>query len=198
MSESIADQLAALLLGELDAETAAALRQRLAESPEGRAALAEGERIAAFLREEPGCEPPRAAVERVKRALARSRPGALGRFAEGVRAFVASLDFDSRLSPALAGFRGVAEVAQVAFSAEVCELDLELTPGESGATRVRGQIAADDASGWVVSFEAEGQSPVRAEASSDGSFRVELSASSYEVVLERPGVRVEAGPLVLP
>ena len=199
MTDTPIDQLAALIAGDLDEDHAGALRDQLATTDEGRSMLAELEQIAAFLREEHGTEPPASIVERVKRELSRSRPGLADRLAEGVRSFLASLDFDSRLSPAVAGFRGVSEVAQVAFSAEPCELDLEIQPGEGERLAVRGQVAADESDGWSLRFvSSSGDETARVSAGPDGSFKIELDPGSYSITLERGDVRVEAGPLLLP
>lgn len=199
MDESTIEQLAAMIAGDLDETDTLALRDRLQATDEGRAALDEVEQIAAFLREEPSTEPPASLVKRAKKALSRNRAGVPERVKDGVRSFLAALDFDSRLSPAIAGFRGVAEVAQVAFSAEPCELDLEIQPGEGGRSSVRGQIAADEPGGWVLRFvDSAGDESAQVEADAEGSFKIDLSPGSYTIVLERGDARVEAGPLPLP
>ncbi|MBZ0172875.1 MAG: hypothetical protein K8E66_10875 [Phycisphaerales bacterium] len=199
MTDTPIDQLAALIAGDLDEARASALRARLSGTEDGRAALDEFERIAAFLREEHGAEPTASIVSRAKRELRRSRPGISERLADGVLSFLAALDFDSRLSPAVAGFRGVAEVAQVAFSAEPCELDLEIQPGEDGRVSVRGQVAADESNGWTLRFfSSAGDESAQITAAPDGAFRVELEPGLYTMSLERENVRVEAGPLPLP
>lgn len=199
MTDTPIDQLISLVAGELDEAEARGLRERVCASEQGRTALAELEQIAAFLREEGGVIPPASVVERAKRELARLKPGIANRFAEGVRSFLASLDFDSRFAPAAAGFRGVSEVAQVAFTAEPCEIDLELQTGEGGRTALRGQVSSDDPAGWSLSFvDAAGGVAGAVEAGPDGSFRVELGPGRYTIELTRGDVRVEAGPLPLP
>ena len=199
MDDATIEQLAAMLAGDLEEEDARSLRDRLAGTDEGGAALAEFEQIASFLREEQAAEPPASLVKRAKKVLRQNRPGVADRLKDGVRSFLAALDFDSRLSPAVAGFRGVAEVAQVAFSAEPCELDLEIQPGEGETSSVRGQIAADQPDGWTLRFtDSAGHEAAEIEAGPDGSFRIDLAPGSYTITLERGTIRVEAGPLPLP
>ncbi|USN98013.1 MAG: hypothetical protein H6810_07420 [Phycisphaeraceae bacterium] len=199
MNDVTIHDIASLVSGDMGETEASLLRDRIAARPEWRAALEEMERLAAFLRAEHGATPSPGALEQAKRSLRLSRPGLVDRVAEGVRTILASLDFDSRLSPAIAGFRGVADVAQVAFSAEPCELDLEIHPGHADSSMLRGQIAAEDSDGWVLGFvRAGGEEPARVEAAADGSFKIELPNGSYTIVLERGDVRVEAGPLNLP
>jgi len=199
MADTPNEQLADLLAGDLAEAEADDLRARLNATEEGRAALEEAERLAAFLRDEPAAEPPASVVAKARREFARSRPGLADRVADGVRSFIASLDFDSRLSPAVAGFRGIEEVAQVAFSAEPCEIDIEIQPAEDGRTVLRGQIDADESAGWAIAVvDQDGRTAAETEADADGAFRIRLDAGTYTLVLTRGEVRVEAGPFPLP
>lgn len=199
MADTPNQELADLLAGDLTEAEADELRDRLNATEAGRAALEGAERLAAFLRDEPATEPPPSAVARAKREFARSRPGLVDRIADGVRSCIASLDFDSRFSPAVAGFRGVEEVAQVAFSAGPCELDIEIQPTEEGQAGLRGQIDADDPAGWnVAAVGQDGRTAAETDADADGAFRLRLDPGAYTLVLTRGDVRVEAGPFPLP
>ena len=201
--EITTETLAALIAGDLSEVATAELRARITADPDAAARLSELERLAAFLRDEPRVQPSTASLAAAKGLLAASRPGPMerlvGRVADGVRSFLASLDFDSRVSPALAGYRGVADVVQVAFSAEPCQIDLEMHPHEAGGTLLRGQIDADEPAGWSVTIRGrDGQDAAFLHTSSDGSFRAMLPDGSYTMLLERGTVRVEAGPLNIP
>ena len=204
MHDDVVSRAADLLAGDLPSGDADALRAAMRrDDPEGFASL---EQLVAFLSAEGETSPPASAVERAGSLLASvNRPAGVGleglaaRASEGVRRLVAALQFDSRYSPALAGFRGVADAVQIAFAAEGCEIDLEVTEGESGRSAVRGQIDADECEGWTVTAVAErggASDPVPADAS--GGFRLELEPGVYTLVLSREGTRIEAGPIPLP
>jgi hypothetical protein len=193
--DDLREQLALLISGELSGEEAAAVRARLEADPGGRAELAAYESMGAFLREESGVTPSESLV-RAAKVLLRGRAGVVERVGEKVRAFIASLDFDSRISPALAGTRGVAGVVQLAFSAEPCELDLELMAEDDGSCAVIGQVTADDTAGWTLVID--GAEPVERRVEDDGAFRVVVPAGVHTLVLIRGDVRVEFGPVTAP
>lgn len=204
MDEITPDTLAALVAGDLPDDEARAIRDRLNADPQARERVEMLDQLAAFLNQESTIEVSGAAVREAERLLAASRPGLVDRLAEkaanGVRTFLAALDFDSRLTPAAAGFRGVADITQVAFSAEGCQIDLEIQPEDSGQSTIRGQIDADDEeSPWTIAFtDTEGHAIATANTDPDGAFRVTLPDGSFTMVCEREGVRVEAGPLNIP
>lgn len=207
MDDITPDTLAALVAGDLSDDAARAIRDRLDADPQARERVEILKQLAAFLKEESTIEVSDAAVRQAQRLLAASRPGLVDRLAEkatnGVRTFLAALDFDSRLTPAVAGFRGVADITQVAFSAEVCQIDLEISPDDAGRSAVRGQIDADEtgdeSAPWTIAFtETDGRTVATADAGPDGTFRVTLPDGSFTMVCERGGVRIEAGPLNIP
>lgn len=152
-----------------------------------------------FLRAETGAAPSDDALQAAKRLLRDARPGAMERLSDGLRRLVASLDFDTRLTPAMAGIRGGATAAQVAFSSEAADIDLEITQGEGETWMIAGQIDADEEGDWSITIvDRASEGVVREIHARDGAFRVELEAGSYALRLRRGGLEIEVGPLQIP
>lgn len=203
MDDITPDMLGSLISGDLPEGEAAALRRRAEGDPELAARIVALEDLAAFLRAEATLEVSPDAVEAAKRLLPESHPGVVDRLAdraaEGVRVILAALDFDSRLSESLAGFRGTADITQVAFSCEACQIDLEIHPAAPGRATVRAQIDADEAGAWSVAFRDSGGGLAGAtQSDAGGGFRLELAEGVFTMALERGGVRVVAGPITIP
>ena len=211
MDDITSDIIAALVAGDLPTDEARALRDRLNADPETREQAEVLEQLAAFLKEEPSIDVNAAAIRKAERLLAAESPGLAqrlaGKAADGGRTFLAALDFDSRLTPAVVGFRGVAEITQVAFSAEVCEIDLEISPGDDDHSTIRGQIEADDAAEesehdtqpWTIEFtDDDGRTIEKITTEPDGAFRASLPDGSFTMVCTLGTTRVEAGPLNIP
>jgi anti-sigma factor RsiW len=193
------DLLALLALGELSAEDAEALRARMQSDPKSQAAFERLEQAARFLQAESGTEPSAAALARAKRLLREARPGVLDRLSDGVRRIVAGLDFDTRLTPAVAGIRGAGGTAQVAFSSEVADLDLEITPATEDTWTVAGQVDADEGGDWRITIvDDAGMAPDLTIDASDGAFRTRLPPGSYELRLRMGDVEITASPLRIP
>ncbi len=192
-------QLVALATGELDGAEAEALRARLDSEPGLRAEYDRLAQSVSFLRAESSAEPSAEALKSAKRLLRESRPGAMERLSEGLRRLVASLDFDTRLTPAVAGIRGGATAAQVAFSCEVADIDLEITPEDDESWRIACQIDADEDGDWDVTIvDRATDAAVRTLAAIDGAFRTTLGVGSYSLRLRRGDVEIEVGPLQIP
>lgn len=204
MDDITPERLAELVSGDIGSTEAAALRDRIARDPSIAQQLADFEQLAVFLRDEPKATVSAAAIAGAKRQLIAARPGLVERIteqaADAVRTFLASLDFDSRFSPTLSGFRGVSEVVQVAFSAEPCQIDIEILPENDSVISLRGQVDSEATlTPWSLSFVNEaGTIAAGMDAQQDGTFRVSLAPGKYTLIATRGDVRVEAGPLPLP
>ncbi len=192
-------KLVALAMGELEQAEADTLRARLDAEPSLRETYECLAHSVGFLRAEAGAAPSDEALCAAKRLLRDSRPGALERLEEGLRRIVASLDFDTRLTPAVAGIRGAATAAQVAFSSEAGDLDIEITPAGVENWRIAGQVDADEDGDWSVTIvDRATDAPVRELDARDGAFRTTLAAGSYTLRLRRGDVEIEVGPLQIP
>lgn len=191
--------LTSLALGELDDETANALRSRLASEPDLSRLFHQLSDAIAFLSAEPGTVPSRDALLSAKKLLRQARPGVIDRLSDGLRQIVAALDFDSRLTPAVAGIRGAGATAQVAYSCEEADLDLEIAPSDGGLWLVTGQIDADSDGSWSVTIvDAAGSAPDITLDANDGAFKAALPAGSYELLLRRGEVEIRVSPLQIP
>ena len=191
--------LTALALGELDSGAEHALRQRLEAEPDLARAFEHIRAAVGFLRDEPGAEPSPAALRAAKKLLRQSRPGLLDTLADGLRQVVAALDFDSRLTPAIAGIRGAAASAQVAFSCDEAEIDLEISPAGDDQWLVNGQIDADEAGDWQVTIvDSARNAPDITIDAIDGAFRTRLAPGAYELALRRGDLIVRVSPLTIP
>ena len=203
MDEITPETIASFLAGDLTDAEARELRERAEADPAIAEQISAFGSLTAFLREETSIALSSDAIKSAKRLLASSRPGLVGRLADratdGLRVFLAALDFDSRLTPSVAGYRGVAEITQVAFSCDVCEIDIEIQRGESGRSTLRAQIDADKPGAWSVALRgADSEAIASVQSDQQGALQVELPDGVFTMVLERSGVRVEAGPLAIP
>ncbi|MFT5424673.1 MAG: anti-sigma factor RsiW [Phycisphaerales bacterium] len=191
--------LTSLATGELDGPQAAALRARINADPALGLAFEKIEFAVRFLLAEPRTVPATEAIKRAKRALAESRPGAIERLAEGLVRVIASLDLDTRLTPAVAGIRGAGATAQLAFSTDEADIDLELAPVSDGQWRVTGQIDADVEGAWQITVvDRASDLPIAEIQSEMGAFAAELTAGSFLFELRRGDLLIEAGPVLVP
>jgi len=191
--------LTSLALGQLNDEAAAALRARLDAEPELSKSYEDLRGAVSFLIAEPGTEPSASALSAARKLLREARPGMIDKLADGLRQIVAALDFDSRLTPAVAGIRGASATAQVAFSCEEADLDLEIASGADDTWLVSGQIDADESGDWSVTIvDGAGTAPDLTLDATDGAFRTELPAGSYEMLLRRGDLEIKVSPLQIP
>lgn len=201
------EQLAALAAGELSQADESVLRQRLAEDT----GLAESWRaisdVVGFLRDEPASVPSPSAVEAAKRLLAEHRAsagvqGLVQDLADGVRRIIATLTLDTRSQPMVAGLRGMGST-MLSYSSEVCDIDMEITPGDGQGSIVRGQIDDADVESaerdWSV-CRVEENSGERTElaTTSHGAFFMQLTDGEHPIVVRQSGVEVDLGTIRVP
>lgn len=158
------------------------------------------------LREDDSVAPPAAVVARAKALFRELRPAPAAstlrsRLEEWLAALdrvVASLTFDSRTRPALAGFRGTAELVRLSFESDLAEIDLELNPEQDhGQTRVSifGQVTAtDDPGGASVLVTSAGTHDAIAQTVCDqgGLFEVTVQRGRYDFHVRLPSGVVSA------
>jgi hypothetical protein len=201
------ERLLAFVAGELDAKGARDMRNLIAADPE----LAQLERLARLVRqtlqEDDSVEPPPQVVARAKELFRQlhQAPAPSPSLRERVHAWleaadriVALLVFDSRARPALAGYRGTAELVRLSYESDLAEIDLELTPREDGgAVRVSvyGQITAtDEPAGAPVILTTAGTHDARAQTVCDsgGLFEITLERGRYDLHVRLPSGVVSA------
>ncbi len=153
-----------------------------------RARLDEIRDILACMRRDDGTSPPAETVAKAKAIFQQAR-GGLGALS-GIAQAIARLVFDSRATPALAGFRGLEDSFQLAFECGATTLDLDCEPlGDEpeSAWTIIGQI---DAPSGVEGCRAalvrrEGGEAV-AEVVTDqfGVFRMDARCGSYDLRIQ--------------
>lgn len=118
--------------GELDPQTAASVAEYLAgDGREHADRVARLRTAIATMRADTSAEPSADALERYKAIF---RPQARPGWLDSARRVLATLVFDSRQQPALAGLRGGAAAVQLTFECELAEIEMELE-AETGQDR---------------------------------------------------------------
>ncbi|MEQ8770480.1 MAG: hypothetical protein RIB60_08225 [Phycisphaerales bacterium] len=194
------EQLAALIAGELSEPEAAALRLSIQHDADAADRFVQLEQLARFLSEERDAQAPADAMRRAHKAFAASRPGLIETVRNGVRRIVAALEFDSRMPSAALGLRGSAQAAQLTFSCEDAEIDLEIVAEGAEGWRLRGQIDTgleDSVAIDLVRTEDE-TTVAHTTARTDGEFILDTPAGSFSLRIRIGKTLIDAGPIVIP
>ncbi len=183
------EELVAYVLGALGPQDSSRVEARLDASAEMRRLLDKVRGIVAALSHDESVEPAAELVDRVvalfRESRAAPRPSALA----GLRRAVAALVFDSRLQPALAGFRGTAGARHLSWTSELGGVDLELSPPRPGTDpgwRILGQLAGNDRRGGAeVSLvrRATGGEVAAGRCDERGTFRLLAGPGDYDVLI---------------
>lgn len=180
------ENLLALALGEsTDAESA---RRAVADDADAARTLSLIETVIGTLRTDDTVAPP---ADVLRRAMAIMRPQAqtLG-WLETLRRFVADLTFDSRVQPALTGFRSASAGAQLVYQSEIGEIELQVTPrpaSEGPGWLVAGQLtpSADDLE--IVAMSREGDILATTTPDEAGIFSFAVEGDSFELMIRANG-----------
>jgi len=196
------EDLVSYVLGETSEELRLRIQRRAAESSTVRETIELIRTVHRTISEDQTFEPSAPALRAARRAL--SGPTLAERAVRGVRRIVAALEFDSRATPAMAGLRGPATEFQLAFTSEVANVDLDMSPGRSG-----------DGSRWVLRGQVDSEAPAavrsatlcpigspepvaRATLDESGLFKMEVPSGSYELTLEMGQTSLAVGPIQVP
>ena len=201
-SQPTYDNLIAYAAGDLPKPQADAVEVYLAGHPDAAATVARYRTVNGLATADDSVEPPAHVLARAKALFTLKTATPWQGWLEAADALVARLVFDSRVQTA-AVRRGHGDAAfQLAFEVEDAEIDLTVTRlatqnvSDQARWRVVGQVAADDETEpWPVAVYAHGQEDpaVRTMTDEQGMFDLELTAGSYDLMIERGG-----RPLVLP
>jgi len=186
------DQLMAHAFGDLGAEGDPAFASHLAGCGECAAVLARFDLVRATVCTDATLVPSNAALTRVLGLMAGRQQAAFERpsaFAS-LKRLVASLVFDGRAAPAMAGLRGATTAYVLRYSLDGLDVDLEIEPiagDEHGRWQVTGQIDGPEPAGALALAFAESGSrrpagDVRTD--EDGMFFAELAAGSYDLLIQ--------------
>ncbi len=175
--------------GELDPADQARVEQHLLASPTDAATARRLQAVVRTLRTDADA-PSRARVDAAIRLFRPRSPSLLEQVLGSLQATLAALVHDSRAAPALAGFRSVQEVVEVAYSADSAEVEMRCEPVVAAGVEkwhIVGQVTlADGVSGdAVLQFAAADDGAERVEVQVDdaGMFSADLKGGCYDVVL---------------
>ncbi len=187
------ETLLALALGELDEPQRAEVEQRVAANPRLTRTLRQIESILHVFATDDSVEPPTEVVERAKAIYRAPQTSATPGWLAAARELIARLVYDSRLSPAIAGFRGGDDAFQLCYESEAGEVDLQCEPtldAKRHAWRIMGQVTpAGEARPLRVRVVPQGsEGPViEADVDENGLFTVEADPGAYTLYVEIDG-----------
>lgn len=196
------EQLIALAAGELSPAEAAAVSAAIAADPNATVDLAFLKRLIETMRSDDSIAAPAALVTEAK-AIFKPKPAAsvLDWLSDLGRA-VATVVFDSRAQPALAGFRRSATTNEFTLSFELgeTEVDLQITaPTDDQLGRIRGQIhmMPPFAGCEVALIGAGGELVAQAKPDGEGMIVLEAPRGTYQLLIrtadrvaELPGITI--------
>jgi anti-sigma factor RsiW len=199
------DMLLRYAANELPEDRAALIEAHLARNPAAAETVARFRIAAETLARDDTVETPADAIKRGK-AIFRDRRAERPTLLDQIATVIASLVYDSRAQPALAGYRGGGSAFQLSFRSDLAEVDLDAEPLEAeepsspDGWRIIGQInAAGDPAPFHVELSAAGANePARRTAADEhgvftilapqGRYDVRLRSATCEVVL--PGIEL--------
>lgn len=188
-------------LGELSADEARQVGARLAAEPALAARHGEARALLASLRDAAAERPSNACLRAVRRI---ARPNlfdrltdALGRAADTIHAAIA---YDTRLQPALAGMRGAADAAHIAYEADGIDAHLRLAHTDGPMRRVTGQVlplSGAPARGMAaVASLSDREAPIQLIPLDDaGLFTIDLPVGRYALAARCGGRDLDLGDL---
>lgn len=108
---------------------------------------------------------------------------------ERLKTIVADLLQDTALNPQVAGLRGESSTRQIAFTSDVADLDLEVSPAD-GEFLVVGQLGMDDVPRDLqirfvpTDSDPDSEDANTAQLSSQGHFRLNVAPGSWDITVE--------------
>ncbi len=189
------EQLIAYASGDLTGDEAAAVAAHVKVDPHARATVEAWRSVAAAWRTDDTTTPSEQVVARVKQMYA-ARPASAAApraaWLELLDRVLATLVFDSRTQPTMAGFRGTAEVVRLSFTCELGDVDLEVLPPDGAGdarARVIGQMSPSGPKADHVAFCRPGTREVAADGPvlPDGTFELLVEPGAYDLLLHVSG-----------
>lgn len=175
------------VVGDLSESERGGVERAIAASPALRAQVDAIRRVVDAAREDDGASAPPAARLRARPLLGQRRTAWLRWLDDAIVSTVRAV-FDSRATPALAGFRGGAETVQLAYESDHGRLDLSVggsaAPAESRS--VRGQVtpAGDATPGLVMAVDEQRAIVGVAHADEHGEFAFAAPIGTVELIVE--------------
>ncbi|MFO0838765.1 MAG: hypothetical protein U1D55_09570 [Phycisphaerae bacterium] len=190
MSDQVApDKLIAYAAGELPANETSQVEAAVQCSPELARQVEATRRLISLMRCDDSVSPPAATIARAK-AVFQPKPTAMPEWFSTLGRVVASLIFDSRMQPALAGFRGDQDGFSLSFQADRAEIDLQVEPATGseppGTWNVTGQVS--DLSAHAVelawAWSDEGTLVRAVQSDSHGAFAFQTLPGTYDLLVK--------------
>lgn len=184
------EQLAAFAAGDLTGTEAQSIRHALESSPKLKAAELRLRQIITTMQTDDTQAASAFVIERAVMAFAEQarRPAEASpqmSLLEKVRQVIATLVFDSRAQPALAGFRGTSAGYQLSYETEGGDIDLQVTQSkDANLWKLTGQVALENKNlkGDVTAMFADtGRLAESANIDEHGRFRLTVPTGSYEL-----------------
>lgn len=191
------NSLILLATGQLDAEQAARIRQAAQSDPHLAARIARVRRIVETMRTDDGVDPPLATLRRAI-AIGAPRPEAVSAWWERLAQVVADLLYDSRATPALAGFRGGDDAYQLTYETPDIEVDLEVQASlgqDQPPWQILGNVGGvtpDEPADVVLLSSDSGEPVVQTQTDPRGNFRLPADSGRYQI-----GIRVGERAIML-
>jgi len=158
-------------------DAAARAEAAVRTSPDARRTVALYKAVHHAVATDDSVAPPPDVVARAKARFNRQRSSVLARALASIDRVIATLVFDSRAQPALAGFRGTDLSVRLSFECDLGDIDLEVSGSGSCERSIIGQIHAHESMTDVrVGLTAPGMTEVIAEVSVDPDGGFELAA----------------------
>lgn len=202
------DHLVAFVLNESDANAAHTMQSAIEADPPLAMRVSRLRQIVKLLGEPPSPAPSPALIAQVKamlRETARADAGSVGDAVAGlgnVIEWIARCVFDSRGTPALAGFRGASEEMHLMFESEVGGLDLQIRPsrggGRTGVVRLLGQVETDQRPETAELRDDNGVVCARSDVDRHGMFAFDASPGVYDVHIKLERGVLKATSINLP
>lgn len=183
------ETLLAFAAGELRGPAAEAVQRALAAQPQLAARLERIRMVLETMRRDDSVAPPAETLRRAQ-ALFVAPVAERGGLLDAARRLVASLVYDSRVAPAVAGFRGLEDSFQLSYTCGADTLDLECAPlGDAPQTAwsILGQIDSQQAVGGLraeLVRQDTGVAAATTQTDEHGVFRMEAPAGSYELRIQ--------------
>ena len=187
------ETLLALALGELNASQQAEVEQALAENPALRRTLDQIRAILHVFATDDSVEPPETVVQRLKALYRAPQQAEAPGWLAAARELLARLVFDSRIAPAVAGFRGGDDAFQLSYESEAGEVDLECEPtldAQRHAWRIMGQVTPrgpQPVRRVLVVPQGSAQPVAEVPVDADGVFTVQADPGAYTLYIEIDG-----------
>ncbi len=203
------EQLVALALGEVTGHEAALLTQTIASSPALASRFNALQGIIQTLATDDSVAPPVELVRTLKMRLATPEASSLAAWLASLKQSLASIVFDSRNQATVAGFRGgsTGEAVQLAYASEQAQIDLQLSPPESGdrsgVWTIRGQVdpSVSTAGAELLLASLSPADPAevsRANTDENGMFSMTAPAGEYTLYLRTHDCLITMSNIRLP